>query len=430
LPQREIIHAPYMAAGNVSTTVIESIERPLPTWRETLFALNRHTITNALIAWLYAVTGPLAILLAVASSAGFGQDQLATWLFGAYAINGLISILTSYLYREPSGIAFSIPGAILIGPALNHLSFAEMVGASLAAGVLIAVLGLSGWVRKVMSLCPLPVVMGMVCGVFLPFGLKIVTGFQDNFWIAFAIVAAFFVASAVPEIGRLVPPIIAALIAGAAAVLAVGGGAPTSSVHFAIVEPIFFAPEFSFRALFELVLPLAITVVGIHNPQGFAALEASNYKPPINALTFACGIGTMMAALVGSVPTCVAGPSNAIMCSSGAPRQRFVAGIVYGLLFVLFGILAPVAASLSSAIPIAFIGVLGGLALIRALQGWMATAFGGELSLGALAAFLVTLSGISIFHIGSAFWGLVFGVAVSWIMERATLRKAWESENS
>jgi benzoate membrane transport protein len=414
-----------IAAGNVSTATVEPVETPLPTWRETLSALDRHTVTNAFIAWLYAVTGPLAILLAVASKAGFGQEQLATWLFGAYAIGGLLSILTSYLYRHPSGIAFSIPGAILIGPALDHLRFSEVVGASLAAGALIAVLGVTGWVRKVMSLCPLPVMMGMVCGVFLPFGLKIVTGFQDNFWIAFAIVAAFLMASAVPAIGKMLPPIIAALIAGAAAGLVVGGGAPTSSVHFAIVEPIFFAPEFSFRALFELVLPLAITVVGIHNPQGFAALEAASYKPPINALTLACGIGTIVAALVGSVPTCVAGPSNAIMCASGEPRQRFVAGMVYGLLFVLFGVLAPVAAGFSPAVPIAFIGVLGGLALIRALQSWMAAAFGGELSLGGLAAFLVTLSGISIFHIGSAFWGLVFGVAVSWLMERTSLQKAW-----
>jgi benzoate membrane transport protein len=64
-----------------------------------------------------------------------------------------------------------------------------------------------------------------------------------------------------------------------------------------------------------------------------------------------------------------------------------MAGIVYGLLFVLFGVLAPVAAGLGSAIPGAFIGVLGGLALIRVLQGWMAAAFGEELSLGALTAF-------------------------------------------
>jgi len=96
---------------------------------------------------------PLAILLAIASSAGFGHDHLATWLFGAYVTGGLISMLTSYFYRQPSGIAFSIPGAIVIGPALNHLGFAEVVGASLVAGVVIAVLGLTGWVRKIMSLC-------------------------------------------------------------------------------------------------------------------------------------------------------------------------------------------------------------------------------------------------------------------------------------
>jgi hypothetical protein len=32
--------------------------------------------------------------------------------------------------------------------------------------------------------------------VFLPFGLKIITGFEDNFWIALAIVVAFIVSSA------------------------------------------------------------------------------------------------------------------------------------------------------------------------------------------------------------------------------------------
>jgi benzoate membrane transport protein len=56
----------------------------------------------------------------------------------------------------------------------------------------------------------------------------------------------------------------------------------------------------------------------------------------------------------------------------------------------------------------------------------MATAFGGDLSLGALTAFLVTLSGVSIFNIGAPFWGLVFGVATSWLMERTTLQMAWQ----
>jgi benzoate membrane transport protein len=110
------------------------------------------------------------------------------------------------------------------------------------------------------------------------------------------------------------------------------------------------------------------------------------------------------------------------MCSSGRAERRFVAGIIYGLLFVGFGIVAPVAVGLSSTLPIAFIGVLGGVALLRALQSWMATAFGGDLSLGALTAFLVTSSGVSIFQIGAPFWGLVFGVTTSLLVERTTLR--------
>ena len=389
--------------------------------------LDRHMVTNATLACLYAIAGPLAILLAVAGRAGFAPDQVAAWIFGGYAIGGFLSILMSCLYRQPTGVAWSIPGAILIGPALDHLSIAEVVGASIAAGLLIAVLGITGWVRKVMSFCPLPVVMGMVCGVFLPFGLKIITGFEDNFWIALAIVIAFIVSSAVPAIEKVLPPVLAALAAGIVAVIVAGHGTPTAPLRFDLVHPNILFPELSLRALLELVLPLAVTVIGIYNPQGFAVLEASNYRPPINALTLTCGVGSVFSALVGSVPICVAGPSNALMCSSGRPEQRFVAGIVYGLLLLAFGILAPVAADLSATLPVAFIGVLGGLALIRALQGWMATAFGGDLSLGALTAFLVTLSGISIFHIGAPFWGLAFGVATSWLLERATLKRAWQA---
>ncbi len=400
----------------------------MPDWPDIIASLDRHMVTNATVAWLYAITGPLAILLAVASKAGFAQDQVAAWIFGGHAIGGFLSILMSCLYRQPTGVAWSIPGAILIGPALDHLSFAEVVGASIAAGLLIAVLGITGWVRKVMIFCPLPVVMGMVCGVFLPFSLKIITGFEDNLWIALAIVVAFIASSAVPAIEKVLPPVLAALAAGIVAVIITGHGAPTAPARFGLAHPNILFPAFSLRALLELVLPLAITVIGIHNPQGFAVLAASNYRPPVNALTLACGVGSVLSALVGSVPICVAGPSNALMCSSGRAEQRFVAGMVYGLLLLVFGILAPAAVDLSSTLPIAFIGVLGGLALIRALQSWMATAFGGDLSLGALTALLVTLSGISIFHIGAPFWGLVFGVATSWLAERATLQGAWQAK--
>jgi benzoate membrane transport protein len=406
---------------------LEPTARPMPAWRDLVASLDRHTAMNATVALLYAITGPLAVLLAVGSKVGFTHDQVAAWIFGGYAVGGFLSVLMSWMYRQPIGVAWSIPGAILIGPALDHLSFPEIVGAGIATGLLIAVLAITGWVRKVMSLCPLPVVMGMVCGVFLPFGLKIITGFEDDPGIAFSIVVAFVASSAVPAIERVLPPVLAALAAGIVAVIVTGHGAPTAPVRFGLAHLNILMPQFSLRALLELVLPLTITVIGIHNPQGFAVLEVSNYRPPVNALTLACGSGSILSALLGSVPICVADPSNAVMCSSGRAEQRVVAGIVYGLLFLAFGIFAPVAADLSSTLPIALIDVLGGLALLRALQSWMTIAFGSDLSLGALIAFLVALSGISIFHISAPFWGLVFGAATSWLVDRATLRAACQA---
>src|SRR5215472_2370138 len=107
-----------------NVTIIEPIARPLPGWKDFRASLDRHTLTNAVVAWLFAVTGPLAVLLAVATKAKFEQDQIAAWIFGAHAIPGLLSVLASYLYRQPTGIAWSIPAAILIGPALDHFSLA------------------------------------------------------------------------------------------------------------------------------------------------------------------------------------------------------------------------------------------------------------------------------------------------------------------
>jgi hypothetical protein len=37
-----------------------------------------------------------------------------------------------------------------------------------------------------------------------------------------------------------------------------------------------------------------------------------------------------------------------------------------------------------------------------------------------------SLSDVSIFHIGAPFWGLVFGVATSWLVEQATLKESWK----
>jgi benzoate membrane transport protein len=60
--------------------------------------------------------------------------------------------------------------------------------------------------------------------------------------------------------------------------------------------------------------------------------------------------------------------------------------------------------------------------MLRVLQNAFTVAFRGKFTLGALVTFLVTVSGISIANIGAPFWGLVFGFAVSWLLEREDFR--------
>jgi benzoate membrane transport protein len=168
----------------------------------------------------------------------------------------------------------------------------------------------------------------------------------------------------------------------------------------------------------ELVVPLAITVLVVQNGQGVAVLRAAGHAPPINAVTAACGAGSIVTAFVGTVSTCLTGPVNAIISSSGDKQRQYTAGILVGILALGFGLASPVFVNFMLATP-AFVAALAGLAMLRVLQTAFTISFKERFTLGALIAFLVTVAEVAILNIGAPFWGLVFGFAVSWLLERA-----------
>jgi benzoate membrane transport protein len=169
----------------------------------------------------------------------------------------------------------------------------------------------------------------------------------------------------------------------------------------------------------ELVLPLAITVLAAQNAQGFAVLEAVGHKPPVNMVTAACGVGSLIAATVGTVSTCLTGPVNAILASGGAKEKHYAAGVLVALLALPFGLFSPLFTRFMLAAPKAFIATLAGLALVRVLERAFVVSFKGSFTLGATVTFLVTVANVSILSIGAPFWGLVIGFAVSWALEKS-----------
>jgi benzoate membrane transport protein len=373
---------------------------------------------NGFIGWVFAATAPVAVILSVGTRGGLTEAEMASWIFGVFFVNGLISILFCWCYRQPLAFFWTIPGTVLVGPALGHLSFAEVIGAFYATGALMLALGATGWVRRAMHAVPMPIVMGMVAGVFLRFGLDLVRSLHDDAAIVAPMIAVWLLLTVSPGLGRRMPPLIGALLVGALVTMLAGRFDASNLGALEFVRPVVHAPVWSWGAMFELVVPLAITVLVVQNGQGLAVLKAAGHEPPVDAITIACGLGAMASAVVGSVSTCLTGPTNAILTSSGERSRHYTAGIFTGVLAVVFGLLSPAFTRLMLQAPKAFIMALAGLAMLRILQAAFVASFKDKFTLGALVAFLVTVADLGLLNIGAAFWGLLAGLAVSGLLER------------
>jgi hypothetical protein len=288
-----------MADGQVPKPPL--IERP-PRPRTGLGRLRRdfgsQYAANAFIGVVFSATGPVAVILAVGTQGGLSSAELASWIFGVFFLNGVLTVVACWLYRQPLAMFWTIPGTVLLGPALGHLAWPEVLGAFFVTGLLILLLGLTGWVRRMMSVIPMPIVMAMVAAVFLRFGIELVRALGEDFTVVAPMVLVFLGLSAWPLGARYVPPIIGALVVGAVAVAASGQFGSVQDLGQWTAAPLLQAPQWSVQAMIELVIPLAITVLVVQNGQGIAVLRAAGHAAPINAVTVACGVWSLLVASV------------------------------------------------------------------------------------------------------------------------------------
>ncbi|WP_052948016.1 benzoate/H(+) symporter BenE family transporter [Aneurinibacillus tyrosinisolvens] len=386
--------------------------------------LNISSISNGIIAWLFGATGPLLIVLQSAAKGHLGTIEVSSWIFSIYFVGGLLSILLSAYYRQPIAVAFSIPGAVLVGTTLAQHNFNEVIGAYIVTGLFILILGVTGVVGRIMNILPMPIMMGMVSGVLLPFGTDIFTSVLESPVLNGSTFAAFLVISSFPKIAKRVPPVLGA-IAAAAILLVIMDLADLSRLTFSLASPQFFVPEFNAAAIGELVLPLALTVIAIQNAQGIGVLQSMGYKPPVDAMTNWSGIGSIVNGFLGAHSACIAGPMTAIVAGkdTGPVEGRYASGMVLGFLCLLFGIFAPLAASITQIIPASLIKLLGGLAMLGVLLSSFQMSFSARFKMGALFSFLITISGFNLLHIGAPFWGLIGGLVLSLLLERKDFQR-------
>ena len=214
-------------------------------FRQLMRDIGPNYVSNGVIGLIFSSSGPIAVTLAVGMAGGLTEGQLASWVFAIFLSAGLATLIMSLIYRQPLGFAWSIPGTVLLGPSLQHLPFAEVVGVFFTSGLLILALGSTGVVRRIMSAIPMPIVMAMVAAVFLRFGTDIVSSTQSNLIVAGPMVLAFLLLSAVPALGKYLPPVLGTLVVGIAAVAFSGQFALQSAGGPILATPEFTSPSFT-----------------------------------------------------------------------------------------------------------------------------------------------------------------------------------------
>lgn len=392
--------------------------------------LSPTTIGAGLIAAIFGCTGPALIVINGANEAGLSAGLIASWIFGIYVFGGLISIILALYYKQPITGAFSIPGAALVTAALPSFTFPEMVGAFLMAGLIVLLVGVTGLVRKVAQWIPFPIVMAMIAGALIRFGVDIVNSAAAAPIVAGAALLGFVLLSRfLPK----VPGVLGALVLGLIAAGAMGSFGSLEG-GLGLTAPELVAPSFDLGAMLAVAIPLALLVIGAENAQAMGVLMAERYKPPFNVMTIISGAGGLLAPLFGGHNANIAGPMTAICSSDQAGEDRsgrYAATVVNGVLFALFGIFAGVTVALVTVMPAELTATVAGLAMIGVLvRSFRASFSEARFQFGAFFALVIAMSGIALFNISAPFWALIGGVLASLLLEPRDFRARREEEEA
>ena len=423
--------------------------------------ITKENITNGFVAFLFAVTGPVAIMLLVGTKTDLTNQELSSWLFGAFAINSLISIIFSFWYKQPLVFMWSIPGIILIGSSIENYSFNEIVGSYIVTGIFLTLLGITNILTWINKKIPIEIVMGMVAAIFLQFSLNWLYSLKETPILSGSMTITYFIIYAIPSLQRIIPPLLGSLVVGIIIIFNSNQPEVFNNLNFSPIIPTIFVPEFNLKANVELVIPLAITVLFIQNGQGLAILKSAGHKTYIKPFTVACGIGSIINSFFGTVSSCLTGPVTGIIVSedntksnvkideankligkervqlliekygketfiegirefkkSSVINGHYTSGIIFALLCIAFGMFSPFFTGFISSCPPGFIASLGGIALLIVLKNTFISAFSGSFSFGALVSFLITMSDLTFLNIGSPFWGLVGGFFICKVYEK------------
>ncbi|WP_341022345.1 benzoate/H(+) symporter BenE family transporter [Brevundimonas diminuta] len=379
------------------------------------------SFSAAAVATVVGFGGTVALVVQAGQAMGAAPAQIISMVTALCLGIGLPGAVLSWRLKMPVVLAWSTPGAALLAASTLGLGWSTAVGAFVIAGLLMVLTGLVPALGRLAERIPAAVASAMLAGVLLPFCLKLFLVLPTDMALAAGLLLVFVV------MRRLAPAwSLPAVLAAAFAVLAARGqiALPEGTGLFGALSPVM--PAFDWKAAVSLALPLYLVTLASQNLPGLVVLRAVGYAPPAAKLIFWGGLTSTLLAPFGAHGVNLAAITAAICTEPDAhpdAAKRWTVGVIYGLFYLVVALFAAPLAGLFIAMPTGALAAITGLALIAPLTGslgaMMAAAKDRE---AAVLTFAATASGVTLFGVGSAFWGLAVGflalAARRWIPAR------------
>jgi len=380
--------------------------------------LSLPAVVAGFVAVLVGFTSSVALVFAAAQAVGADAGQTASWIWALGLGMAITSIGLSWHYRQPVLTAWSTPGAALVA-ASSGVDLPHAVGAFMVCSALIVLAGATGLFARVMNRIPQAIAAALLAGVLARFGLDAAQALGSAPLLVIVMTLAFL-------LGRRAWPRYAvpgALLVGVGVAL-LQGSMRWQLLGTTWAVPVWTAPAFSVSAAVGLALPLFIVTMASQNLPGVAAQRAAGYDTPVSPPLVATGLTGLLLAPFGGYAFNLAAITAAICMGREAgddPARRYTAAIAAGVFYGFAGLAGGAVVGLLQAFPRELVLAVAGLALLGTIATGLATALKEEGHRdAAVITFLVTLSGVSLAGIGSAFWGVLAGTMALLVQQSRT----------
>ncbi|NOL49144.1 benzoate/H(+) symporter BenE family transporter [Pelistega europaea] len=373
--------------------------------------LSASHFAAAVAALLVSYGSSAVIIYQAALSFGSTPIQINSWFTSLGIACGLLTLGLSLKYKTPIMVAWCTPGAALM-VGMTGIPLSEATGAFLFAGALMLFFSLTGLFNRLVSLIPKTLACAMLAGILINFGSRVFVSVETQPLLVGMMLLTYL-------LSKIRFPRYSLMF-----MLLIGFGCAyfldllnLDHIRWNNPQLVWLNPSFNLQVIISVGIPLFITSLVTQNVPAMTILKMYRYDNiPEKPLVSSSALATVLMAPFGAFMVNLAAISAAITMGDDVdpdPKKRYIANIWLAVLYFLAAVLGGTIVSVFDALPKELLTALAGIAIFGTLLSNLLQAWNDEPTREAsLITLLTSASGMTLLGIGSAFWGLIFGIMV------------------